>query len=300
MKKTGKIYHLRLLVLCASCSGLLLSGCAGGVQAASSAPAAPAAREASSLPAASQAQAEQELPRESQRYRQAELETYQQLGAQLFLGEEAYPLAESIYNYRDYHNMFIFTDSFTDITQLEPELLIEIAASQAPRVDLYSRTFRASQGPVRSFYLAQREAGKPVGMISYGADVRRKAQELFGEAYTLPRQDGLTVRYEPQLDIYYLGAQDVSSMSSDYPILLEVRQEGDRYTVKSILLSYWSFSGTWSNPDGSWESDEYCSMEAVRSYLDSEARNDLPVLTFTLEKAGDLYRMVGFQREQAA
>ena len=38
----------------------------------------------------------------------------------------------------------------------------------------------------------------------------------------------------------------------------------------------------------------------IAGYLDSEGRNDLPVLTFTLEKAGDLYRMVGFQREQAA
>ncbi len=296
MKKSKATF--RLLLVCASCSTLFFSGCASSVQAASSAPSIAEAVPSSSHEA-SQPQLEEDLPRENLHYRQAELQTYQKLGAQIFLGEEAYPLAESIYNYRDYHNMFIFTEGFTDITQLEPELLVEIAASQAPHVDLYSAEFRASSGNIRKFFLDQREKGTPIRMISYGSDARQKAKYLFGTDYDLPRQDGATFRYSPDLDIYYLYAEG-SSMSSDYPILLEVRQDGDLYTAKSILMSYWSFSGTWSNPDGSWESDEYCSMDAVKEYLSTKSKDALPILTFTLQKSGDIYRVVGFQRETAA
>ena len=84
-------------------------------------------------------------------------------------------------------------------------------------------------------------------------------------------------------------------MSSDYPILLEIHQNGSQYITKAILLSYRSYSGTWANPDGSWESDDRCKMDLVKQYLEKNGKDLLPILTFQLQESDGVLRLTGFE-----
>jgi|GEM_PF-7044006 len=244
------------------------------------------------------------LPLENYSYRAAELQNYCSMGAQFYtdhMGSDVrdvpYDLAAAIYKYRDYHNALIFDTNFTDILELDPAILIEIAASQAPHIDLYSDAFAnvSTENEIKKFFVERYEGGQELSLLSYGEDVRAKAAELFGDSYELPRADGLRIRYNAEIDLYYLEGP-TAALSTDYPVVVEWKRIGDSYTAKIIRLSFWEFRGSWSTPDGSWESSENCSISEVREYVNSNFHS-FPQDTYVLTgRDRQSLRVIGYKK----
>lgn len=302
MKKNPIARPMLCTLLCASVLVSLL-GCAQKNRAnatppadAQQSPSSSAARTASSAPVDAHAR----LPLEKYDYIIGELKNYRDIGAQPLVDDEnAYALTEAIYRYRDYHNALIFDAPFTDIAQADAALLVEIAASQSPHIDLYADAFAdaSPENPIRRFYETQREKGGTLSLLSYGEDVRRVAKSLFGDDYELPRQDGHSILYNETLDLYYLDAEG-SAMSTVYPILTAVTpsESGDgSVTVEAVRMCYWDSYNAWSTPDGTWESGNDTKLDEVGAFV-SDPQNKLPRYRFTLTPAGKGWRITGFSK----
>lgn len=243
------------------------------------------------------------LPLENMDYQAAELKNYETNGAQFFLDEpKYYRIANTIYHYRDYHNTLIFNRNFEDIQQADSAWLVEIAASQAPRIDLYSAAFRnlSSDTPIGQFVAQKKQCGAAIGLLAYGDMVRAEAKTLFGKTYELPRTNGKTIRYDKGIDAYYLDCEG-ASLSTDYPVIVEElnsQEDDNTIAVKAITLCYWDFNGTWSSPDGSWES-KGMSSEDIKQYViqQIEAGNKqfIPSTYYLQETDGSL-RVTGYQK----
>lgn len=243
------------------------------------------------------------LPMENLDYKIAQMKNFETIGAQFFLDEKrSYQIANAIYHYRDYHNTFIFDQNMVDIQQSDPALLVEIAASQAPHIDQYSSEYQnlPADSPIGKWIKHKKENGFSIGMITYGDVVRAQAKVLYGESYELPRMNGRTIRYDEELDVYYLDHPS-ASLATDYPILieeLEVPDKENTIAVKAVTLCYWQFNEIWSTPDGRWESDGKA-MDAVKQYVQKQLQKDskpLTPCTFYLKDSDGILRVVGYQK----
>lgn len=303
-----RVLHLAGVLFCAVLVVWPLAGCGTSQADTSSASLAPSSESPpdgqpqsslSSQPADDQVR----LPLENTDYKKAELQNYETIGAQFFQNDKRYyRIASAIYRYRDYHNALIFEENLSDITQADPAFLVEIAASQAPHIDLYSAAFRnlPADCALGKFFKQKKDTGIAVGLLSYGDDVRAKAKELFGEDYELPKLAGLTIRYDADLDLYYLN-RDGASLATDYPVIIGELKTSDKdgcIAVKVLRLCYWDFNGIWSTPDGSWESGKM-TMQEIKNYAvkQIEAGNQqfMPSTYYLQETDGGL-RVVGFQK----
>lgn len=243
------------------------------------------------------------LPLENTDYKKAELKNYESIGAQFFQNSKNnYRIANTIYHYRDYHNTLIFDETLPDITQADPKFLVEIAASQAKRIDLYSTAFcnLPTESPLGKFLMQKKKAGISIGFLSYGSNVREKAKELFGEDYELPKLAGQTIQYDADLDLYYLN-RDGASLATDYPVIvgeLNTAGENSRIAVKVLRLCYWDFNGVWSTPDGSWESQDM-TMQEIKNYaaeqIEAQNQQFMPS-TYYLQETDGVLRVVGYQK----
>lgn len=240
------------------------------------------------------------LPLENTQDRLAEIRNFRKIGAQFLLEDDrAYKLAAIIYSYRDYRNTLIFNSDFSSISEAPVSLLVEIAASQSPHIDIYGEAFEAADPqsqPVKRFFEEQSRAGRSVSLLSYGEDVRKMAKVLFGDSFELPAQDGISIRYSQPLDLYYLDAEG-STLATDYPVITSIESEPDGgLTARAVILSYWDSFNQWSFPDGSWGSQENADIQAVKEYV---CRNidRLPahVYTFTPRTDGE-WGISGFSK----
>lgn len=303
-----RVFHLAGVLFCAVLAVWPLSGCGTNQTDASSASIAPFPEGPSgSLPQSSVSSQSSDidvrLPLENTDYKKAELQNYETIGAQFFLNDKRYyRIASAIYRYRDYHNALIFEETLPEIAQADPALLVEIAASQAPHIDLYSAAFRSlpAESPLGKFFKTKKKAGLSIGFMSYGSDVRTKAKELFGEDYELPKLAGQTIQYDADLDLYYLN-RDGASLATDYPVIvgeLNTAQENGCIAVKVLRLCYWDFNGIWSTPDGSWESGKM-SMQEIKNYavkqIEAQNQQFMPS-TYYLEETDGVLRVVGYQK----
>ncbi len=303
-----RVLHLAGVLFCAVLVVLPLAGCgasqtdASSVSLAPSSESPPDSQSQSSLPS-QPADGQVRLPLENTDYKKAELQNYETIGAQFFQNDKRYyRIASAIYQYRDYHNALIFEESLSDLAQADPAFLVEIAASQAPHIDLYSAAFRSlpADCALGKFFKQKKNAGIAVGLLSYGDDVRVKAKELFGKDYVLPRLAGLTIQYDADLDLYYMN-RDGASLATDYPVIiseLETPEKDDCIAVKVLRLCYWDFNGIWSTPDGSWESGKM-SMQEIKNYavkqIEAGNRQFIPS-TYYLQETDGTLRVVGFQK----
>ena len=109
------------------------------------------------------------LPLENTQDRLAEIRNFRKIGAQFLLEDDrAYKLAAIIYSYRDYRNTLIFNSDFSTISEAPVSLLVEIAASQSPHIDIYGEAFEAADPqsqPVKRFFEEQSRAGRSVSQI---------------------------------------------------------------------------------------------------------------------------------------
>lgn len=251
-------------------------------------------RQASSSASESQpAPSGDRLPLENTQDRLAEIHNFRKIGAQFLLDDDrAYKLAAIIYSYRDYRNTLIFNSDFSSISEAPAPLLVEIAASQSPHIDIYGEVFEAADPhlqPVKRFFEEQSGAGRSVSLLSYGEDVRKMAKVLFGDSFELPAQDGISIQYNQSLDLYYLDAEG-STLATDYPVITSIESGPDGGLIaQAVILSYWDSFNQWAFPDGSWGSGENADIQTVREYV---CRNidRLPahVYTFSPRANGEL------------
>lgn len=243
------------------------------------------------------------LPMENLEYKTAQMNNFETIGAQFFLDEKrSYQIANAIYHYRDHHNTFIFDQNIVDIQQSDPALLVEIAASQAPHIDQYSSEYQnlSADSPIGKWIQNKKNNGYSIGMITYGDVVRAQAKVLYGESYELPRINGRTIRYDKQLDLYYLDYLS-ASLATDYPVIIEEHEVPDKeniLAVRAVTLCYWQFNEIWSTPDGRWESDGK-TIDAVKQYVEKQLQSDSSSLipcTFYLNDSDGILRVVGYQK----
>lgn len=239
------------------------------------------------------------LPYEDNSYEKAQLERFRKMGAQFLFSSskgDVYKLAAAINNFRDYRNLLIFRKNFAKIEDAPADLLIEIAVSRAPHIDLFSDAFRLAQNhPVHKFYDEKTASGSAIGLISYGKDVREAAKRLFGEELQLSDADGISVKYDKALDLYYLPRLG-AAIATDYPVVLSAnKSESGILTVRTALLSFWECYGQWSAPDGSWKSVPNAKIADVKAYVLAHL-DRLPQYQFTFACAenGEL-SLTGFQ-----
>lgn len=284
VRKTAFSKHTK--IICILSAVFLIAGCAPAGQITLS------ASSVSSVPletvSLNTSPSTEELPLENLTSRFGEIQNFKDIGAQFLCDHpESYTITAAIYAYRDYNNSIIFDQPFEDIQQADPSLLVEIAASQAPHVDLYNADFYTapSSDPVKSFYQEQLKQGHRISLISYGDDVRKTAKALFGEDYQLPAANGLTMLYHPELDIYYLDHYALS-LSTDYPVLVSVTEVPNGYQADVVIMAYWDCYDSWGTLDGSWNSEDGAPIYQVRDYVNAHL-TELPQYSFTLQKTPD-------------
>ncbi len=240
------------------------------------------------------------LPLENTQDRLAEIRNFRKIGAQFLLDDDrAYKLAAVIYAYRDYRNTLIFNSDFSSISELPASLLVEIAASQSPHIDIYGDAFEDADPqlqPVKRFFEEQTGSGRSMSLLSYGEDVRKMAQALCGESFELPAQDGISIRYNQPLDLYYLDAEG-SALATDYPVITSIESGPDGgLTAQAVILSYWDSFNQWSFPDGSWGSRENADIQTVKEYVTCHIdRLPAHVYTFTPRADGE-WGISGFSK----
>lgn len=232
------------------------------------------------------------LPMENTAYKKAELNNFEDIGAQFWIADavdnplvisDAYLISRALYYYRDYNNALIFSYPFETPDEISSSVKIDIAASQAPHVDVYSSAFqRAKEHPLYLFVKEAEQNGKSIGMIAYADDVKKQAKLLFGSDYELPPQNGKSIFYDETLGIFYLETQAVN-VYTDYPIVLSFETRGALIDAKVAIVCYSEVNGRWASKDGSWMSSS-SDIEELRKYLGAYLA-DVPQYHYVLERS---------------